>query len=60
MIEIRDPLDHDLLGRDRPCTVPRAHAVLADGSVHFLSETLPLEVLAALCTRAGGEVTYGD
>ncbi len=33
-----------------------AQAVFADGSVHFLADDLPLEVLAALCTRAGGEV----
>jgi prepilin-type processing-associated H-X9-DG protein len=33
-----------------------AHAAFADGSVHFLSERLALNVLAALCTRAGGEV----
>ncbi len=32
-----------------------AHAATADGAVHFLSESLDLRVLAALCTRAGGE-----
>lgn len=33
-----------------------ALATLADGSVHFLTEDLDVRVLAALCTRAGGEV----
>jgi type II secretory pathway pseudopilin PulG len=32
-----------------------AQAVMVDGSVHFLAETLDLKTLAALCTRAGGE-----
>jgi prepilin-type processing-associated H-X9-DG protein len=32
-----------------------AHAVFADGSAHFLRETMPLNLLAALCTRAGNE-----
>jgi len=34
-----------------------AQCVLADGSVRFLAETLNLNVLAAFCTRAGGEIT---
>ncbi len=34
-----------------------AQAVKADGSVAFLTETMDLPVLAALCTRAGGEVS---
>jgi prepilin-type N-terminal cleavage/methylation domain-containing protein/prepilin-type processing-associated H-X9-DG protein len=33
-----------------------ANVVFADGSVHFLSSSLNLCVLAALATRAGGEV----
>lgn len=33
-----------------------ANGLLTDGSVRFLSETMDLKVLAALCTRAGGEV----
>jgi prepilin-type processing-associated H-X9-DG protein len=32
-----------------------AHALLADGSARFFAESLELNVLAALCTRAGGE-----
>lgn len=33
-----------------------ANGVFCDGSVHFLSESMDLKVLAAICTRAGGEV----
>jgi prepilin-type processing-associated H-X9-DG protein len=33
-----------------------ANAVFADGSVHFLKATIDIRVLAALITRAGGEV----
>jgi prepilin-type processing-associated H-X9-DG protein len=33
-----------------------AQVLLCDGSVQFLSESLDLSVLAALCTRAGGDV----
>ena len=33
-----------------------AMGVLGDGSVHFLAETMDLETLGAICTRAGGEV----
>ncbi len=33
-----------------------AHAALADGSVRFLQQDLPIRVLAALTTRAGREV----
>jgi len=36
-----------------------AHALTADGSVHFLSESLDLDVLGALSSRAGGEVVGG-
>ncbi len=32
-----------------------ANGAFCDGSVHFLSETLDLEILAALCTRGGRE-----
>ncbi|QEG20953.1 DUF1559 domain-containing protein [Mariniblastus fucicola] len=35
-----------------------ANVSLADGSVHFLNQTVSLEVLAALCTRAGGETNH--
>jgi prepilin-type processing-associated H-X9-DG protein len=38
-----------------------ANAVFADGSVHFLQAGMSLQVLAALVTRAGGEVvSAGD
>ena len=33
-----------------------ANAVFADGAVHFLPQSISLRVLAALITRAGGEV----
>ena len=33
-----------------------ANALFADGSVHFLKESISIRVLAALVTRAGGEV----
>jgi prepilin-type N-terminal cleavage/methylation domain-containing protein len=33
-----------------------AQGVMVDGSVHFFAETLNSKTLAALCTRAGGEV----
>jgi hypothetical protein len=32
-----------------------ASGLCCDGSIHFLAETMDLKVLAALCTRAGGE-----
>ena len=34
-----------------------AHALFADGSVHFLSAGISMEILAGLVTRAGGEVS---
>ena len=38
-----------------------ANAVFADGSVQFLTEGMSIHVLAALITRAGGEVvSAGD
>ena len=37
-----------------------ANAALADGSVRFLKESLPIRTLAALTTRAGGEVVPAE
>jgi prepilin-type N-terminal cleavage/methylation domain-containing protein/prepilin-type processing-associated H-X9-DG protein len=37
-----------------------ANAVFADGSVHFLDKSMSIRTLAALVTRAGGEVVSGD
>ena len=37
-----------------------ANVVFADGSVHFLSSSIDLCVLAALSTKAGGEVISGQ
>lgn len=33
-----------------------AHALMADGSVRFLSESLGLSIIGAMCTRARGEI----
>jgi prepilin-type N-terminal cleavage/methylation domain-containing protein/prepilin-type processing-associated H-X9-DG protein len=33
-----------------------ANGAFCDGSARFLSETMKMEVLAAICTRAGGEI----
>jgi prepilin-type N-terminal cleavage/methylation domain-containing protein/prepilin-type processing-associated H-X9-DG protein len=37
-----------------------ANAVFADASVHFLRDNMSIKVLAALITRAGGEVVQGN
>ncbi len=37
-----------------------ANALFADGSVHFLKETITVPIAAALITRAGGEILGGD
>jgi prepilin-type processing-associated H-X9-DG protein len=37
-----------------------SHACMADGSVHFLRESLGLRALGRLATRAGGEPLKGD
>jgi prepilin-type N-terminal cleavage/methylation domain-containing protein/prepilin-type processing-associated H-X9-DG protein len=42
-------LGSDHLGRG-------ANAAMGDGSVRFVRDTIPLDVLQGLCTRAGGEV----
>jgi prepilin-type processing-associated H-X9-DG protein len=37
-----------------------ANALFTDGSVHFLNAGLNINLVVALMTRAGGEVTPGD
>jgi prepilin-type processing-associated H-X9-DG protein len=37
-----------------------ANVLFADGSVHFLKETITIRIVAAPVTRAGGEVISGD
>jgi prepilin-type N-terminal cleavage/methylation domain-containing protein/prepilin-type processing-associated H-X9-DG protein len=37
-----------------------ANAVFADGSVHFLHASMSIRILAALVTRAGGEIVSAD
>lgn len=37
-----------------------AHGLFCDGSVRFLSETMALKPLAAICTRAGREIVSDD
>jgi prepilin-type processing-associated H-X9-DG protein len=36
------------------------NAAFADGSVRFISQSISLTTLAALVTRAGGEIPGGD
>ena len=37
-----------------------SNALFCDGSVHFLKENLAVPIVAALVTRAGGEIVGGD
>jgi prepilin-type N-terminal cleavage/methylation domain-containing protein/prepilin-type processing-associated H-X9-DG protein len=37
-----------------------SNALFADGSVHFLKDTLSVQIVAALVTRAGGEIVSSD
>jgi prepilin-type N-terminal cleavage/methylation domain-containing protein/prepilin-type processing-associated H-X9-DG protein len=37
-----------------------ANAAFGDGSVRFLTQSIPINVLAAMVTRAGGEVVSGE
>jgi prepilin-type N-terminal cleavage/methylation domain-containing protein/prepilin-type processing-associated H-X9-DG protein len=37
-----------------------ANTLIADGSVRFISESISITNLAALCSRAGGEINSGD
>jgi len=36
-----------------------ANGLFADGSARFLSESMDIKTLAAICTRAGGEIVQG-
>ena len=36
-----------------------ANALFCDGSARFLAEQMKLDTLAAICTRAGGEIVDG-
>ncbi len=49
------PIENDIRS-DHP---GGANGLFGDGSARFLMETMPLETLAAICTRAGGEIV-GD
>ena len=51
--------------QDRLCAFGSGHSgganfAFADGSVRFISETLPIDTLRAFSTRAGGEVASPD
>lgn len=37
-----------------------AHTLMADGSVRMVTESMSLQVLCAMATRAGGEITSND
>jgi prepilin-type N-terminal cleavage/methylation domain-containing protein len=51
-INAAPPLENDIRSRH----AGGAQGVLGDGSVRFLTETMDLKALAALCTRAGREI----
>jgi hypothetical protein len=38
------------------CHTGGIHGLLADGSVRFISASVPLDALQWLCSKAGGEV----
>ena len=37
-----------------------ANGLFADGSVRFLKASIPIDVLAGICSRSGGEIAQAD
>ncbi len=55
-INAAPPIENDIRSRHPG----GANGAFCDGSARFLAETMELRVLAAVCTRAGGELINGD